>query len=153
MAAAPAQLFQQDEIVTATTIPKEPPPGGAIPLDSVAIRFCGDSGDGMQLTGGEFTNTTAVVGNDFATFPDFPAEIRAPRGTTFGVSGFQIHFASHSIYTPGDAINALVSMNPAAFKMNIGDVEPGADRLEGGVRGCLGHGGSSLGVTCNSSRP
>ncbi|MEE2908062.1 MAG: 2-oxoacid:acceptor oxidoreductase subunit alpha [Planctomycetota bacterium] len=111
--------------MTATTTPTETPTEGAIPLDSVAIRFCGDSGDGMQLTGGEFTNTTAVVGNDFATFPDFPAEIRAPRGTTFGVSGFQIHFASHSIYTPGDAINALVSMNPAAFKMNIGDVEPG----------------------------
>ncbi|MCH2132137.1 MAG: 2-oxoacid:acceptor oxidoreductase subunit alpha [Phycisphaerales bacterium] len=109
--------------MTATTTPTEAP--AAIPLESVAIRFCGDSGDGMQLTGGEFTNTSAVVGNDFATFPDFPAEIRAPRGTTFGVSGFQIQFASHDIHTPGDAINALVSMNPAAFKMNIGDVEPG----------------------------
>ncbi len=97
----------------------------AIQVESVAIRFCGDSGDGMQLTGGEFTNTTAAVGNDFATFPDFPAEIRAPRGTTFGVSGFQIQFSSHRIHTPGDAINAMVAMNPAAFKVNIEDVEPG----------------------------
>ena len=79
----------------------------------------------MQLTGGQFTNTTAVVGNDFSTFPDFPAEIRAPKGTTFGVSGFQIQFASHNIHTPGDSINAMVAMNPAAFKMNIEDVEPG----------------------------
>ena len=97
----------------------------AISMESVAIRFCGDSGDGMQLTGGEFTNTTAAVGNDFATFPDFPAEIRAPKGTTFGVSGFQIQFSSHRIHTPGDAINAMVAMNPAAFKMNIAEVEPG----------------------------
>jgi len=94
-------------------------------LDAVAIRFCGDSGDGMQLTGGQFTTTSALFGNDFATFPDFPAEIRAPRGTTFGVSGFQVQFADHHIYTPGDAVNALVAMNPAAFKMNISDVEPG----------------------------
>ncbi len=94
-------------------------------LDAVAIRFCGDSGDGMQLTGGQFTTTSALFGNDFATFPDFPAEIRAPRGTTFGVSGFQVQFADHHIHTPGDAVNALVAMNPAAFKMNISDVEPG----------------------------
>ncbi|MEE3002596.1 MAG: 2-oxoacid:acceptor oxidoreductase subunit alpha [Planctomycetota bacterium] len=94
-------------------------------LDAVAIRFCGDSGDGMQLTGGQFTTTSALFGNDFATFPDFPAEIRAPRGTTFGVSGFQVQFANHHIHTPGDAVNALVAMNPAAFKMNISDVEPG----------------------------
>ena len=79
----------------------------------------------MQLTGGQFTNTTALFGNDFSTFPDYPAEIRAPRGTTFGVSGFQVHFADHHVHTPGDAVNALVAMNPAAFKMNIGDVEPG----------------------------
>ncbi|MBM44175.1 MAG: 2-oxoglutarate ferredoxin oxidoreductase subunit alpha [Phycisphaerae bacterium] len=94
-------------------------------MDAVAIRFCGDSGDGMQLTGGQFTTTSALFGNDFATFPDFPAEIRAPRGTTFGVSGFQVQFADHHIHTPGDAVNALVAMNPAAFKMNISDVEPG----------------------------
>ncbi|MCH8824001.1 MAG: 2-oxoacid:acceptor oxidoreductase subunit alpha [Planctomycetes bacterium] len=97
----------------------------ATPLDAVAIRFCGDSGDGMQLTGGLFTNTSALFGNDIATFPDFPAEIRAPRGTTFGVSGFQVQFANTDIYTPGDSVNALVAMNPAGFKTNIADVEPG----------------------------
>ncbi len=95
------------------------------PLDSVVIRFCGDSGDGMQLTGGQFTAASAIFGNDIATFPDFPAEIRAPRGTTYGVSGFQVRFASTDIYTPGDRVNALVAMNPAGFKTNIGDVEPG----------------------------
>lgn len=94
-------------------------------LDSVVIRFSGDSGDGMQLTGGQFTDTSAFVGNDFATLPDFPAEIRAPRGTTFGVSGFQVHFSSHDIFTPGDTVNALVAMNPAGFKVNIDDVQPG----------------------------
>ena len=94
-------------------------------LESVAIRFVGDSGDGMQLTGGQFTNTSALFGNDIATFPDFPAEIRAPRGTTYGVSGFQVQFASTDIYTPGDVVNAMVAMNPAAFKTNIADVEPG----------------------------
>ncbi len=94
-------------------------------LDSVVIRFCGDSGDGMQLTGGQFTDTSALFGNDFATFPDFPAEIRAPKGTTFGVSGFQIHFSSESIFTPGDRVNAMVAMNPAGLKVNLVDVEPG----------------------------
>lgn len=94
-------------------------------LDSVVIRFCGDSGDGMQLTGGQFTDTSALLGNDFATLPDFPAEIRAPRGTTFGVSGFQVHFSSHDIFTPGDTVNALVAMNPAGLKTNIEDVQPG----------------------------
>jgi 2-oxoglutarate ferredoxin oxidoreductase subunit alpha len=97
----------------------------ALDVEAVAIRFAGDSGDGMQLTGSQFTSTSALAGNDFATFPDFPAEIRAPRGTTFGVSAFQVHFASSEIYTPGDSINALVAMNPAGFKTNIGDVEPG----------------------------
>jgi len=92
---------------------------------SVAIRFAGDSGDGMQLTGGQFTNTSALFGNDIATFPDFPAEIRAPRGTTYGVSGFQLQFSSDDIHTPGDTVNAMVAMNPAAFKTNIDDVEPG----------------------------
>jgi 2-oxoglutarate ferredoxin oxidoreductase subunit alpha len=94
-------------------------------LDAVVIRFCGDSGDGMQLTGGQFTNTSALFGNDVATFPDFPAEIRAPRGTTFGVSGFQVQFASTDIYTPGDAVHALVAMNPAGLKTNISDVIAG----------------------------
>ena len=94
-------------------------------VESVSIRFCGDSGDGMQLTGGQFTNTSALFGNDISTFPDFPAEIRAPRGTTYGVSGFQVQFASTDIHTPGDVVNAMVAMNPAAFKTNIADVEPG----------------------------
>ena len=94
-------------------------------LDAVVIRFCGDSGDGMQLAGGEFTTTSAVFGNDIATFPDFPAEIRAPKGTTFGVSGFQLQFASHEVFTPGDRVNVLFAMNPAGFKTNIDDVEVG----------------------------
>lgn len=92
-------------------------------LDSVVIRFCGDSGDGMQLTGSQFTQSTALVGNDLATFPDYPAEIRAPAGTTYGVSGFQIHFASHDIMTPGDAPDVLVAMNPAALKTNLPDLK------------------------------
>ncbi len=95
------------------------------PLESVAVRFAGDSGDGMQLAGGQFTSATAILGNDFATFPDYPAEIRAPRGTTFGVSGFQVHFASRPIHTPGDSVDVLVAMNPAAFKMNVSDVRQG----------------------------
>jgi len=94
-------------------------------LDSVVIRFAGDSGDGMQLAGAQFTQTTAVAGNDLATFPDFPAEIRAPAGTTFGVSGFQIHFASHDVLTPGDEPDVLVAMNPAALKVNLKDVPDG----------------------------
>src|SRR5690242_12214226 len=93
--------------------------------DAVVIRFCGDSGDGMQLTGGQFTTTAALFGNDVATFPDFPAEIRAPRGTTFGVSGFQLQFSSNEIFTPGDAVHALMAMNPAGLKTNLSDVTPG----------------------------
>ena len=84
-------------------------------LDRVVIRFAGDSGDGMQLAGTQFTNSSAILGNDIATFPDFPAEIRAPAGTLAGVSGFQIHFSSSDIHTPGDRLNTLVAMNPAAF--------------------------------------
>jgi 2-oxoglutarate ferredoxin oxidoreductase subunit alpha len=91
----------------------------------VVVRFAGDSGDGMQLTGDRFTNATAVFGNDLATLPDFPAEIRAPAGTLHGVSAFQIHFASEEILTPGDAPNVLVAMNPAALKANIKDLEKG----------------------------
>ena len=94
-------------------------------LDSVVIRFAGDSGDGMQLTGNQFTQSTALMGNDLATFPDYPAEIRAPAGTTYGVSGFQIHFASHDISTPGDAPDVLVAMNPAALKTNLPDLKRG----------------------------
>jgi 2-oxoglutarate ferredoxin oxidoreductase subunit alpha len=88
-------------------------------LDEVTIRFAGDSGDGMQLTGTQFTNTAAVVGNDLSTFPDYPAEIRAPAGTTYGVSGFQIHFGSRDILTPGDSCDVLVAMNPAALITNL----------------------------------
>ena len=94
-------------------------------LPSVSVRFCGDSGDGMQLTGSHFTDIVALAGNDFATAPDFPAEIRAPRGTLFGVSGYQIQFASSEIHTPGDAVNALVAMNPAGFRSNLHTVEEG----------------------------
>ena len=94
-------------------------------LESVAIRFAGDSGDGMQLTGTQFTNTSAVLGNDISTFPDFPAEIRAPAGTLPGVSGFQVHISSKDINTPGDAPQVLVAMNPAALKANLTDVERG----------------------------
>ena len=92
---------------------------------SVVIRFSGDSGDGMQLTGDQFTNTSAVFGNDVSTFPDFPAEIRAPAGTIPGLSGFQVHFSSDELYTAGDAPQVLVAMNPAALKANLEDLEPG----------------------------
>jgi 2-oxoglutarate ferredoxin oxidoreductase subunit alpha len=94
-------------------------------LDSVVIRFAGDSGDGMQLTGGRFTSETAMAGNDLATFPDFPAEIRAPAGSLPGVSGFQLHFADHDILTPGDQPDVLVAMNPAALKTNLRDLPKG----------------------------
>jgi len=96
-------------------------------LDRVVVRFAGDSGDGMQLTGDRFTSETAAFGNDLSTLPDFPAEIRAPAGTLAGVSGFQLHFSDHDIMTPGDAPNVLVAMNPAALKANVADVPKGAD--------------------------
>src|ERR1043165_4745675 len=85
-------------------------------LDRVVIRFAGDSGDGMQLTGDRFTSETAALGNDLSTLPNFPAEIRAPQGTLPGVSSFQLHFADHDVLTPGDAPDVLVAMNPAALK-------------------------------------
>src|SRR5919112_4950206 len=94
-------------------------------LDQVVIRIAGDSGDGMQLTGDRFTQETAIFGNDLATFPNFPAEIRAPQGTLAGVSSFQVHFADHDILTPGDRPDVLVAMNPAALKANLGDVPKG----------------------------
>ncbi len=94
-------------------------------LESVAIRFAGDSGDGMQLTGARFTDETALAGNDLSTFPDFPAEIRAPAGTMAGVSGFQIHFSSHDVYTPADQPDVLIAFNPAALRANVEDVRPG----------------------------
>ena len=94
-------------------------------LDRVTIRFAGDSGDGMQLAGTQFTKTSAVVGNDISTFPDIPAEIRAPQGSLPGVSGFQVSFSSHDIFTPGDAPDVLVAMNPAALKTNVADLPRG----------------------------
>src|SRR5256885_13691306 len=94
-------------------------------VPAVTIRFAGDSGDGMQLAGTQFTDTSALVGNDISTFPDFPAEIRAPAGTLAGVSGFQIHFSSTEIFTPGDEADALVAMNPAALKANLRAVRAG----------------------------
>jgi 2-oxoglutarate ferredoxin oxidoreductase subunit alpha len=94
-------------------------------LERVTIRFAGDSGDGMQLTGTQFTRTAAVFGNDISTLPDFPAEIRAPAGSLPGVSGFQISFSSMDIHTPGDQPDVLVAMNPAALKTNIGDLPAG----------------------------
>jgi 2-oxoglutarate ferredoxin oxidoreductase subunit alpha len=97
-----------------------------IPLDRVVIRFAGDSGDGMQLTGDRFTTSSALLGNDLSTFPDFPAEIRAPAGTLAGVSAFQVHISDHDILTPGDAPNVLVAMNPAALRANVDDLPTGA---------------------------
>src|SRR3954449_8587492 len=94
-------------------------------LDQVVIRIAGDSGDGMQLTGDRFTQETAIFGNDLATFPNFPAEIRAPQGTLAGVSSFQVHFADHDILTPGDRPDVLVAMTPAALKANLADVPKG----------------------------
>jgi len=112
--------------------------GSDAPLEAVVVRFAGDSGDGMQLTGGQFTLSTALAGNDLATFPDFPAEIRAPQGTTFGVSAFQINFGSAAIETAGDAPDVLIAMNPAALKTNVADLKPGgliiADEGEFGAR-------------------
>jgi 2-oxoglutarate/2-oxoacid ferredoxin oxidoreductase subunit alpha len=101
-------------------------------LESVVIRFAGDSGDGMQLTGGRFTSETALFGNDLATFPDFPAEIRAPAGSLPGVSGFQVHFADHDILTPGDQPDVLVVMNPAALKTNLPDLPKGGTLIADG---------------------
>jgi 2-oxoglutarate/2-oxoacid ferredoxin oxidoreductase subunit alpha len=108
------------------------------PAESVVVRFAGDSGDGMQLTGGQFTLSTALAGNDLATFPDFPAEIRAPQGTTFGVSAFQINFGSTEVETAGDAPDVLIAMNPAALKVNVSSLKDGgliiADEGEFGSR-------------------
>ncbi len=110
--------------MSASTV-EEPRKSSRQEIDDVVIRFAGDSGDGMQLTGTEFSKTSALLGNDLATFPDFPAEIRAPVGTTFGVSGFQLHFSSHDIFTPGDAPDVLVAMNPAALITNLPDLKRG----------------------------
>ncbi|MBC8876471.1 MAG: 2-oxoacid:acceptor oxidoreductase subunit alpha [Planctomycetes bacterium] len=108
------------------TLEQPPSPSKTVrQLRSATVRLAGDSGDGMQLTGSQLTNTSALAGNDVATFPDFPAEIRAPRGTRAGVSGFQVQFAATDIFTPGDRLDALVVMNPAALVTNIGDLRPG----------------------------
>jgi len=96
-----------------------------IQLEGATVRVAGDSGDGIQLLGTQLTNTSALLGNDVATFPDFPAEIRAPRGTRAGVSGFQVQFSSHDIFTPGDHLDTLVAMNPAALVTNVTDLKPG----------------------------
>src|SRR6202158_5299246 len=92
-------------------------------LEQAVIRFAGDSGDGMQITGSQFTNTVALYGNDIATFPDFPAESRGAAGTLPGVSGYQLHFSSNDVYTPGDAVDVLIAMNPAALKVNVADLK------------------------------
>lgn len=114
MASAAQKIDDQDDSSTSIA-----------PSEAVVVRFAGDSGDGMQLTGGQFTLSSALAGNDFATFPDFPAEIRAPQGTLFGVSAFQINFGSDAIETAGDAPDVLVAMNPAALKTNVKDLKPG----------------------------
>src|SRR6185437_1687607 len=94
-------------------------------LTRAVIRFAGDSGDGMQVTGEQFTTEAARAGNDISTLPNFPAEIRAPAGTLFGVSSFQLQFGSQRVYTPGDQLDALVAMNPAALKVHLADLKPG----------------------------
>jgi 2-oxoglutarate ferredoxin oxidoreductase subunit alpha len=135
-----ANAFRPEEeaVATASHIITPEEAGSDAPLEAVVVRFAGDSGDGMQLTGGQFTLSTALAGNDLATFPDFPAEIRAPQGTTFGVSAFQINFGSAAIETAGDAPDVLVAMNPAALKTNVADLKPGgliiADEGEFGPR-------------------
>ncbi len=106
-----------------TTVAGSHPPRHEV--EDVVIRFAGDSGDGVQITGGQFTQTTALAGNELSTFPDFPAEIRAPAGTTYGVSAFQIHFGSHDIKTSGDAPDVLIALNPAALRVNMSDLKPG----------------------------
>ena len=110
---------------TAVTEKTAETPDTLADVDSIAIRFAGDSGDGSQLIGGEFANTSAIIGNDISTLPDFPAEIRAPAGTLPGVSGFQVRISSEDIFTPGDEPQVLVAMNPAALKANLGDLPKG----------------------------
>src|SRR5919108_5830142 len=108
-----------------TTLTKEPAQPETVDLDRVTIRFAGDSGDGMQVTGTAFTRTSAVFGNDISTVPDIPAEIRAPQGSLPGVSAFQVSFSSYDIYTPGDQPDVLVAMNPAALKVHLPDLPKG----------------------------
>jgi len=125
-----SQVSRTAEQADGTNAEEQREPGGTKGvrrLDRVIIRFAGDSGDGMQLTGDRFTSETATFGNDLSTLPNFPAEIRAPAGTLPGVSSFQLHFADHDILTPGDAPNVLVAMNPAALKANLADLPRGAE--------------------------
>jgi len=112
-------------VVATETKNTENDPQKVIELEEITVRFAGDSGDGMQLAGTQMTNTSAIFGNDVSTLPDFPAEIRAPAGTIAGVSGFQLRFGATKLLTPGDRINALIAMNPAALKSNLADLEPG----------------------------
>jgi 2-oxoglutarate/2-oxoacid ferredoxin oxidoreductase subunit alpha len=112
-------------VTTLTRESEQPEHSEVLELDRVTIRFAGDSGDGMQLAGTQFTKTSAVLGNDISTFPDIPSEIRAPQGSLPGVSGFQVSFSSEDIFTPGDAPDVLVAMNPAALKTNLGDLPRG----------------------------
>src|SRR5215203_5644225 len=125
-------------MATATHLLTEQGATDSPPMEAVVVRFAGDSGDGMQLTGGQFTLSTALAGNDLATFPDFPAEIRAPQGTTFGVSAFQINFGSTAIETAGDQPDVLIAMNPAALQTNVEALREGgliiADEGEFGAR-------------------
>src|SRR5688500_9493736 len=123
--AAPEARAESRGCVTAETTAGLKPES----LDEVVIRFAGDSGDGMQLTGDRFTDVSAVFGNDLATLPNFPAEIRAPAGTIAGVSSFQVHISDHEILTPGDMPNVLVAMNPAALKANVSELAPGGTLL------------------------
>ena len=120
-----------DTVVPAATVAKP-----RRTLTRAVIRFAGDSGDGMQVTGEQFTTEAAWAGNDISTLPNFPAEIRAPAGTLFGVSSFQLQFGSQRVYTPGDQLDALVAMNPAALKVHLADLKPGGilDRQHGGLR-------------------
>src|SRR5947199_3512633 len=106
-------------------IPAPVPRGDVEELDEVTIRFAGDSGDGMHLVGVRFSDASAAVGNDVGTLPDFPAEIRAPAGSLAGVAGFQVHVSKHPTHTPGDVLNTLVAMNPAALRTNLADLELG----------------------------
>src|SRR5215203_1340619 len=117
--------MKEPRLATATHYLTPEEAGADIRPEAVVVRFAGDSGDGMQLTGGQFTLSTALAGNDLATFPDFPAEIRAPQGTLFGVSAFQINFGSTAIETAGDEPDVLIAMNPAALKTNVGALKTG----------------------------
>ena len=125
MLEATAQQVQNEQAESGPTALGAKNAKKAVSLKGAIVRLAGDSGDGIQVFGAQLTNTSALLGNDVATFPDFPAEIRAPRGTRAGVSGFQLQFAAQDILTPGDRIDALVAMNPAALVTNIDDLEKG----------------------------